>query len=81
MASMIIQGIARPKYTICVEGRSTHGAPLTSGIARKAHLVQNKAHKASCDHGVYYPEVPVHPQLLDGRERRVVDTGAGIELC
>lgn len=50
-------------------------------MAKGAYLVQDKTHEASCDHGVCYPEVPVDPPLLDGRERQVVDAGVGIELC
>jgi len=48
---------------------------------RGAYLVHNEAHEAGRDHGVCYPEVPVDPPLLDGREGRVVDARAGVELC
>ena len=43
--------------------------------------MHNEAHEAGCNHGVYYPEVPADPPLLDGGERRVVDAYAGVELC
>ena len=38
--------------------------------------MHNEAHEAGYNHGVYYPEVPVDPPLLDGGERRVVDAYA-----